>query len=237
MMLPVVVLAGGLATRLRPITEKIPKSIVTVNDEPFVLHQLKLFQQSGISHVHFCLGHLGEMVKMVIDNSPFASTMSITYSFDGEKLLGTGGALKKALPFLPDVFFVTYGDSYLDIDYKLIEAKFSESENDNLGLMTVYKNSDKYDTSNVIYENERIILYSKKQSATQMEYIDYGLGIVRQKHFSAYPDLTYFDLSEIYENLSIKGELMGYEIHNRFYEIGSLNGIEDLSKYLKTKKI
>jgi len=237
MILPVVVLAGGLATRLRPITEKIPKSIVTVNDVPFVLHQLKLFQQNGIDRVHFCLGHLGEMVKAVIDDSPFATTMSITYSFDGEKLLGTGGAIKKALPFLPDLFFVTYGDSYLDVDYKRIESQFVESAKDPVGLMTVYKNSNKYDTSNVIYENEKIVLYSKKQSLAKMEYIDYGLGIVRNKHFSGYPDNTCFDLSEIYENLSLKGELMGYEIPNRFYEIGSLNGIEDLSKYLNTKEI
>lgn len=237
MRLPIVVLAGGLATRLRPITEKIPKSIVALNNIPFVLYQLKLFQQHGIKHVHFCLGHLGEMVKDIIEKSNFTTRMSITYSFDGEKLLGTGGAIKKALSALPDTFFVTYGDSYLDIQYKLVESKFVEMADDDYGLMTIYKNGGKYDTSNVIYENEKVILYSKKSSEIKMEYIDYGLGILRKNHFNLYPDNTPFDLSEIYETLSVKGELIGYEIPNRFYEIGSVNGIKDLSNYLKKQQI
>lgn len=237
MILPVAVLAGGLATRLRPITEKIPKSLIAVNNKPFVLHQLNLFQQHGINHVHFCLGHLGEIVKKVVEKSIFSETMKITYSFDGEKLLGTGGAIKKALSSLPDAFFVTYGDSFLDIDYQSIESRFFESVNDNFGLMTVYKNLNQYDTSNVIFENKRIVLYSKKQLTSNMEYIDYGLGILRKRHFYAYPDQTPFDLSDIYEKLSMKGELIGYESHERFYEIGSVKGIEDLSNYLNTKRL
>jgi len=235
MMFPVVVLAGGLATRLRPITEKIPKSIVSVNNVPFVLYQLKLFQRHGINHIHFCLGHLGEMVKDVVEKSIFAKTMLITYSFDGEKLLGTGGAIKKALPVLPDIFFVTYGDSYLDIQYSSVEYKYSKLANNNDGLMTVYKNEGKFDTSNVIYYNKKIILYSKNQPEAKMKYIDYGLGILRKNHFDTYPDNTPFDLSEIYENLSKKEKLIGYKIFERFYEIGSVKGIEDLSNYLKKK--
>lgn len=237
MMLPVVVLAGGLATRLLPITEKIPKSLIAVNDIPFVLHQLNLFQQNGINQVHFCLGHLGEMIEKVIEESMFSKAMKITYSYDGETLLGTGGAIKKAISFLPEVFFVTYGDSFLDIDYQSIESRFFESVHENCGLMTVYKNSNQFDTSNVIFENSRIVLYSKKQLSSNMEYIDYGLGILRKSHFIAYPDETPFDLSDIYEKLAINGELIGYESLERFYEIGSVKGIEDLSIYLKTKKL
>ena len=237
MILPIVVLAGGLATRLRPITEKIPKSLIVVNDIPFVLHQLNLFQQNEINHVHFCLGHLGKMVENVVEESIFSKTMKITYSYDGEKLLGTGGAIKKPLPFLPDAFFVTYGDSFLDIDYQSIKSRFFESVYEDCGLMTVYKNSNQFDTSNVIFENSRIILYSKKQLTDKMDYIDYGLGILRKSHFNAYPDETSFDLSDIYEKLSVNGELIGYESLERFYEIGSVKGIEDLSIYLKTKKL
>jgi len=236
-MIPVVVLAGGLATRLRPITEKIPKSLVIVNSIPFVIHQLVLFHKHGIEHVHFCLGHFGEMVKDVIEKSIFPKLMKITYSFDGEKLLGTGGAIKKTLSLLPDTFFVTYGDSFLNIDYKSIETYFFEFANKNYGLMTVYKNSNKYDTSNVIFENSRIVLYSKKQLTDKMDYIDYGLGISKKSHFNAYPNETPFDLSDIYEKLSVNGKLIGYESLERFYEIGSVKGIEDLSIYLKTKKI
>jgi NDP-sugar pyrophosphorylase family protein len=161
--------------------------------------------------------------------------MKITYSFDGEKLLGTGGAIKKALPELSETFFVTYGDSFLDINYQSIESLFSELTNGNNGLLTVYKNLNKYDTSNVIYENKTIVLYSKKKLTTKMEYIDYGLGILRKTHFQPYPDHIPFDLSEIYEKLSTKGELIGYESFERFYEIGSLKGIEDLSNYLNKK--
>lgn len=238
MRLPVVILAGGLATRLRPITEKIPKSLIAVNDIPFVLHQLNLFQQYGINHVHFCLGHLGKMVETVVEESTFSETMKITYSYDGETLLGTGGAIKKALSALPDKFFVTYGDSFLDIDYQSIENRYFELHQDNFGLMTVYKNSNQFDTSNVIFENSRIVLYSKKkQLSSNMDYIDYGLGILRKSHFNNYPDQTSFDLSDIYEKLSINGELIGYESLERFYEIGSVKGIEDLSIYLKTKKL
>lgn len=236
MMIPVVVLAGGLATRLRPITEKIPKSLIAINDIQFVLHQLNLFQQNGIDHVHFCLGHLGEMVVKVVEESTFSKTMGITYSYDGETLLGTGGAIKKALPFLPDTFFVTYGDSFLDIDYQSVESRFLEFVLEDCGLMTVYKNSNQFDTSNVIFDNSRIILYSKKQLTNKMDYIDYGLGILRKSHFNDYMDETTFDLSDIYEKLAINGKLIGYESHERFYEIGSVKGIEDLSNYLKTKK-
>lgn len=234
MTLSVVVLAGGLATRLFPITEKTPKSLILINNSPFVLNQLKLYQQNEIKHVHFCLGYLGGRVKRVIEESSFSATMKITYSFDGEKLLGTGGALKKALPDLPDTFFVTYGDSFLDIDYKSIESHFLEFKNENYGLMVVYKNLDKLDASNVIFENNKILRYSKKHITGDMKYIDYGISILRKSHFSSFPDHTPFDLSEVFEKLLINGELMGYESLIRFFEIGSLKGIEDLSEYLKT---
>lgn len=235
MMLPVVVLAGGLATRLRQITEKIPKSLISINDIPFVLHQLNLFQQNEINHVHFCLGHLGKMVENVVDGSIFSKTMRITYSYDGETLLGTGGAIRKALPFLPDTFFVTYGDSFLNIDYQDIESRFFESVQKDFGLMTIYKNSNHFDTSNVIFQDSKIIFYSKKKLSTNMEYIDFGLGILRKSHFNTFEIYKTFDISEIYENLSLNSLLLNYEVSKRFYEIGSIKGIEDLTNYLKTK--
>lgn len=235
MKLPIVVLAGGLATRLRPITEKIPKSLIAVNKVPFILHQLSLFQRNRINRVHFCLGHLGEMVQKVIEDSVFPSKMDITYSYDGKKLLGTGGAINVALELLPDSFFVTYGDSYLNIDYQNIEDLFLSLEKKNSGLMTVYKNSSNYDTSNVVYKNKRILLYSKKQVLDNMEYIDYGIGILRKEHFDGFHKETLFDLSEIYEKLAQDGSLIGYESMERFYEIGSISGINDLSRHLNSK--
>jgi NDP-sugar pyrophosphorylase family protein len=232
MELPIVILAGGLATRLRPVTEKTPKSLIEINNTPFVLHQLNLLRLHGVEHVHFCLGYLGDMVKEVIEKSIFPKIIKITYSFDGEKLLGTGGAIKKALPQLPEKFFITYGDSFLDIEYETIESYFFSHNGNKNGLMTIFRNENKYDTSNVIFENNQIILYSKKKLSNKMKYIDYGLGILKREHFNHYANDISFDLSEIYETLSLKGRLLGYVSTSRFYEIGSVKGIKDLSKRL-----
>jgi N-acetyl-alpha-D-muramate 1-phosphate uridylyltransferase len=237
MNLPVVVLAGGLATRLYPVTETIPKSLISINGTPFVLHQLSLFRRNNVNQIHFCLGHLGDIVKDAIEKSGFMNKMQITYSFDGDTLLGTAGAIRKSLSFLPETFFVTYGDSYLDVNYSIIESHFANSSSDNNGLMTVYRNSNKYDTSNVIFQDKKILLYSKNQSVENMKYIDFGLSILRKNHFSSCQVDTPLDLSVILENLSRNGQLTGYEIFERFYEIGSVKGIEDLSNYLNSKKI
>jgi N-acetyl-alpha-D-muramate 1-phosphate uridylyltransferase len=231
--IPIIVLAGGLATRLRPITEHIPKSLIEINGIPFVLHQLKLFKRQGIEWVHFCLGHLGERVEHVIESSIFSKEMRITYSYDGDKLLGTGGAIMKAIPQLPEQFFITYGDSYLEIDYKDVERYFRTESDEKSGLMTIYNNSGKFDTSNVFYEKDEIILYSKKVHLDEMNYIDYGLGILKKHHFSGYSTEKPFDLSEIYENLSINKSLKSFVSQTRFYEIGSWNGIQDISNHLK----
>jgi NDP-sugar pyrophosphorylase family protein len=123
-MLPIVVLAGGLATRLRPVTETIPKSLLEINGEPFVFHQLQLFIEKKVTHVHFCLGFLGEQVESVVRQSGFFKQMHITFSYDGNKLLGTGGAIVNAFHQLPETFFVTYGDSYLDIDYEQVQEHY-----------------------------------------------------------------------------------------------------------------
>jgi N-acetyl-alpha-D-muramate 1-phosphate uridylyltransferase len=235
MKLPIVVIAGGLATRLYPVTLNIPKSLIAINDSPFVLHQLQLFKRQGVKHVHYCLGHLGDLVVETIRRSTISREIEITYSFDGEKLLGTAGAVKKALDFLPESFFVTYGDSYLDINYQLVESFFNKLNNSDAGLMTVYKNANKYDVSNVVYKNEKILLYSKKIKDPLMDYIDFGLSVLRKKHFKPFSDDINFDLSEILENLSVTGNLSGFEVFERFFEIGSLEGIDDLSKYLNRK--
>jgi N-acetyl-alpha-D-muramate 1-phosphate uridylyltransferase len=237
-MLPIVVLAGGLATRLRPITETIPKSLVTINDEPFVMHQLRLFQQKGVQQVHFCLGFLGEQVETVIRASSFIKEMNITFSYDGEKLLGTGGSIVKAFEFLPETFFVTYGDSYLDIDYKVIHQYFNKNKIvEDEALMTVFKNQGQWDSSNVVFDKQRVVIYSKKNKVPEMEYIDYGFNILSKKNFEGYSSETTFGLEVIHEALSQQKKLIGFEVKQRFYEVGSFFGIEDFSNYLLSKKI
>src|ERR1700719_4898647 len=124
--LPVVILAGGLATRLRPITEKIPKALVEVAGRPFLEHQIELLTLNAISDVVLCVCYLGEMIERRYGDGASLG-IKIRYSFDGPKLLGTGGAIKKALGLLPDAFFVLYGDSYLPMAYQAAAAAFQET--------------------------------------------------------------------------------------------------------------
>src|SRR5512144_908368 len=145
--LPVAILAGGLATRLRPITEKIPKSLVPVAGRPFLAHQLELLRSRGIIRIVLCVGHLGEMVEREFGDGS-AHGVRLEYSFDGPVLLGTGGALKRARPKLGQQFFVLYGDSYLPVAFSPIAECFERSGKP--GLMTVYRNEGQYDTSNVV---------------------------------------------------------------------------------------
>jgi len=235
-MYAIVILAGGLATRLRPITEKIPKSLIEINGEPFVYHQLNLLEKKGFKKMHFCLGFLGKQVEDTVRKSDYFERLNISFSYDGDKLLGTGGTIRKIINQLPEYFFITYGDSYLDINFYNIQEIFESKKQNYNSLMTVYKNKDLFDNSNVIFENNSIKLYSKSKKDSRMSHIDYGVGILSNKCMDNYDKNIIFDLAELYENLSLKKELYGYEVFQRFYEIGSLQGIKDLSNYLNLKK-
>jgi len=228
--LPVVILAGGLATRLRPLTEKIPKSLVEVAGRPFLEHQIALLRKNGVTEFFVCVGYLGEMIEDLFGHgTPFG--VHISYSYDGTKLLGTGGAIKKLLPKLPEEFFVLYGDSYLPIDYQAVAAHFRISAKP--ALMTVFRNDDAWDRSNVWFEERILWRYSKTEHLPQMHYIDYGLSICSQRIFAEYPANEPFDLAVVLEELSQRGELAGYEVHQRFYEIGSHQGLEELDRLLR----
>jgi len=228
--IPVAILAGGLATRLRPITEKIPKSLVPVAGQPFLHHQLKQLHAQGIRHAVLCVGHLGEMIRDDFgDGSAYG--IRLEYSFDGPKLLGTGGALKQALPKLGKEFFVLYGDSYLPIDYAPIADFFHCSGKQ--GLMTVYRNEGKYDTSNVVFGDGEIKIYDKKNKLQEMQHIDYGLSLFKASVFDAYPADQPFDLAQVMGDLVRRRQLAGYEVTERFYEIGSPAGLAELETLLK----
>lgn len=232
--LPVAILAGGMATRLRPITEKIPKLLVEVAGEPFFSHQLRLLQRAGLRRIVLCVGHLGEMIAARYgDGAPWG--MEIEYAYDGEKLLGTGGALIRALPRLGDAFYVLYGDSYLPIDYAAVGRAFLASGS--LGLMTVYANHGAFDTSNVWYADGRIQLYSKREKRPEMRHIDYGLGVFRAAAFAGYPRDTVVDLAEVQSDLCRRGELAGLEVPQRFYEIGSHAGLTELDALIRAGQL
>jgi len=229
-MLPVAILAGGLATRLRPLTQTIPKSLIEINGEPFLWHQLRLLRSNGVERVVLCVSHLGEQVRdSAGDGRQFG--LHIDYSFDGSVLLGTAGALKRAQPLLGESFFVLYGDSYLPIDLHAVEAAYRASGK--TGLMTVYSNEDQWDTSNVEFVDGQIVAYDKKARTVRMRHIDYGLGIFRTSALDRVPAGQAWDLAILYQDLLRAGELAAFEAPRRFYEIGSFSGIEELSSYLR----
>ena len=227
---PVAILAGGLATRLRPITESIPKSLVPVGGEPFLAHQLRLLSSRGIRRVVLCLGYLGEMIETQFrDGAGYGITLE--YSYDGPQLLGTGGALKQALPRLGSQFFVLYGDSYLPIDYASVADAFNKSGK--MALMTVFKNQDRWDSSNVTFDGKNIRCYDKKNRSAEMEYIDYGLGVFRADALAEWPEGQPFDLADVYRGLVGRDQLAGFEVNQRFYEAGSPAGLAELDLLLR----
>jgi MurNAc alpha-1-phosphate uridylyltransferase len=230
---PVAILAGGLATRLRPITETIPKALVDVAGKPFVVRQLEYLYGQGVREVVLCVGYLGEMIQDVVGTGECFG-LQVRYSLDGSELLGTGGALKKALPMLGDHFFVLYGDSYLPVDF--VEVQNVYVRGGQLALMTVLKNADRWDKSNVLFVDGHLVEYNKHAPRLEMAYIDYGLGLVSAKVFDPYPKKGPFDLAAVYQDLSGKGQLAGLEVYQRFYEIGSYSGLKEAEEFFLTKE-
>ena len=173
------------------------------------------------------------MIKAVVNDS-LSFDIDINYSHDGSMLLGTGGALKKAFPLLGECFFVLYGDSFLPIDFNAVEHAFFKKKKN--ALLTVLKNKNQWDTSNVLFKNDQLIEYNKMEPRQDMHFIDYGLGILTKTAFNEFENQQAFDLAEVYHKLSLEGQLSGYEVYERFYEIGSPEGIKQAEKYFLEEK-
>lgn len=232
MSLPVAILAGGLATRLRPFTETIPKALVEVAGRPFAEHQLDWLREQGIHRVVFCVAYLGEMIREALGDGA-RWDLQIDYVFDGEALLGTGGALKRALPVLGDEFFVLYGDSLLTSPLAPIEQAFRSGGR--AGLMTVFRNDDRWDRSNVRFEGGTLLRYDKTLRSADMRHIDYGLGVLTARALARVPAGQPFDLAAVYQGLLAEGELLGVEVAERFYEIGSPEGLDETRAFLASR--
>jgi MurNAc alpha-1-phosphate uridylyltransferase len=227
-MLPIAILAGGLATRLRPATETIPKALIDINGEPFISHQLRLLKDAGAERVVICIGHLGDSIREFVgDGRRFG--LEVEYSPDGPELRGTAGAIRNALPLLGEQFFVLYGDSYLPCDYRAVERTFLESGQ--AGLMTVFRNQNRWEQSNVEFVEGRIVAYDKRLITDRMEYVDYGLSIFHKSAFAT-SGVPATDLATVFQELIAGGKLAGFEVRERFYEVGSWNGIQTLRAHL-----
>lgn len=233
-MLPVAVLAGGLATRLRPVTDKIPKSLIEVAGRPFILHQLELLKRQNIESVVICAGHLGGQLEAAVGDGG-SMGLAISYSHESGKLLGTGGALKRALPLLGPEFFVLYGDSYLTCSFSAVQAAYRAAGAP--ALMTVFRNDGKWDASNAAFGDDCRLVYDKKAPTPEMTYIDYGLGVLSAAALEKCAVDQVVDLADVYRELSLEGRLAGFEAVERFYEIGSREGIADADKFLSSRKV
>ena len=223
---PVAILAGGLGTRLYPLTARLPKALIEINGEPFLAHQLRLLRARGVERVVLCIGQHGERIREYAgDGARFG--LQIDCSPDGPTLLGTAGAVRHALPLLGNAFFVVYGDSYLPCSYRDVAEAFHAAGQP--GLMTVYRNEGRWDTSNVEFDAGRIVAYDKKDRTARMQHIDYGLGVFSR---AAFEGATQADLADVYGDLLRRGQLAAFEVQDRFYEIGSFDGIAELSRHL-----
>jgi NDP-sugar pyrophosphorylase family protein len=232
-MLPIAILAGGLATRLGSISKKQPKSLFEINARPFVDWQLELLIKNGYTDFVFCLSHLADQIQSYLGDGSKRG-VNIQYSLDGKEQLGTGGAIAKALPLLGESFAVIYGDSYLPIRFNEVEEFFISKKLD--ALMTVYANKGKFDSSNVKFEQGTILEYKKGGDEAYFQHIDYGLSYFNSGVFRDIPPEEKLDLAEIYRNLVDRKNLGGFEVSERFYEIGSISGINQLSIYLERLK-
>jgi NDP-sugar pyrophosphorylase family protein len=228
-MLPVAILAGGLATRLYPLTQRVPKALLSIAGRPFIFHQLDLLKSQHIERVVLCLGHFGEQIRSTVGDGS-ALGLSIHYSFDGAQLLGTGGALKQALPLLGEQFFVLNGDSYLPCSFARIQCAYEAARRP--ALMTVLRNDQRWDRSNVLFRSGELIYYDKQAARPEMSHIDFGLSVLSSAAFSAYADRSIIDLADICHDLSLTGQLAAFEVSQRFYEIGSRQGLRDTEAFL-----
>jgi NDP-sugar pyrophosphorylase family protein len=222
-----VILAGGLGTRLRPLTAKRPKAMVSIAGRPFLEYQIGLLRDAGIDDIVLCVGYLAEqIIDYFGDGSSFG--VRLRYSVERERLLGTAGAVKQAEPLLTDIFFLTYGDSYLRLDYRAVWDYFQRSHK--LGLMVVYRNENRFDRSNVVVADGLVKVYDKERTLPGMDYINFGVSLLRKEALSLVPSGIPYSQEEWYAQLIERGELLAYEVRERFYEIGSPRGLEEFRR-------
>ena len=226
---PVCILAGGRGTRLGDLVEEVPKPLLEVAGEPFLLHQLRLLRSHGAERVVLSVGYLGELIERAIGAERFG--MRIDYSYDGPELVGTLCAVRQALELLGTRFLVMYGDTYLRLDYRAAVAAWNESAR--AALMTVLKNEGRWDTSNAVLEGAVVARYDKHHPTPEMHWIDYGLGGLTERALEA-ADRNEGDLAVLYEVLAERGELCGYEVSERFFEIGTPASLAETDAFLRS---
>jgi N-acetyl-alpha-D-muramate 1-phosphate uridylyltransferase len=231
-----VILAGGLGTRMRDFGEADhPKALLPVHGRPFVDHQLELLAARGIADVVFCIGHGGTALQGHVGNGA-GYGLAIRYVDEGDDLRGTAGALRLALDegVLDEAFAVLYGDSYLPIDLEPVWRAFGDGGLP--ALMTVFRNENRWEPSNAVLDEGRVVLYDKRREhprSGECRWIDYGLSVLRAELIEQrVPASKVTDLADLFHELSLEGKLAGFEVEERFYEVGSPHGLAELERYI-----
>jgi NDP-sugar pyrophosphorylase family protein len=226
-----VILAGGLGTRMRPYTEKAPKCLLPVHGRPFVDYQLELLKSGGVREVVLCLGYLGEMVQSHLGDGA-SRGLSIQYSWDAANCGGTAGALKQAEPLLDNAFFVTWGDSYVRVDHAAMMEAHRRSAPGIAGTMSVYRNENAYDSSNVQIEGNKVRLYGKGLSHLHLTYIDAGISVFEKSALKEIPSDRDSALDPFFTAWAASGRLGAYVLAQRFYEVGSWGGLAEFEQFI-----
>lgn len=227
-----VILCGGLATRLGKLAKNIPKSMIKIEGKPFLEYQIENLKNNSIKDIVLCVGYLSEKIKNYFGNGRKFG-VNIKYSYDGNKPLGPIGAIKNAYLLLDDVFFIMYGDSYLSFDFKKTYSYFLKENK--LGLMVVYKNYDKYDKSNLVVKNNFVTKYNKGNKTEDMIYIDYGASILRKNSLDLIPQNSYYTTGKFFTELINAHQLLAYEVKKRFYHIGNPDALEEFKTFIRSK--
>ncbi|MCX6659203.1 MAG: sugar phosphate nucleotidyltransferase [Candidatus Bathyarchaeota archaeon] len=226
-----VILAGGRGERLRPLTDYIPKAMVPIRGRPFLEYELENLKANGIDDVVLCVGYKAEVIRSHFGKGEDFG-LRIRYSYDGEQPLGTMGALKNAEGLLEDAFFVTYGDNYLRLDYRGMMHQLLSS--DKLGVMAVYHNNGLHGKSDVEVDSGYVTYYDKEDTGHRSPtWINYGIISLRKQSLSSIPGNQYYDEERFYNKLIEQRQLIAYEAHQRFYEIGTVNSLTEFEENLE----
>jgi len=232
-LLPVAILAGGLATRLGDHAGGVPKAIIDIGGEPFLGLVLRLLAGEGVEHAVVCVGHGAEHVRAALgDGSAFG--VSLEYVDDGPRPLGTGGAARLAAEQIDGPFFVLNGDSYLPCRYRAVQSAFETAGKP--ALMVVFRNHDRWDRSNVCFEDGRVVAYDKWHPDQAMDCIDYGLGVLTREALADVDPGEPADLGRLMQGLIDRGQLAGYEVFDRFYEVGSPTGLDEFRRLMGARR-
>jgi len=205
--------------------------MVLVKGKPFLEHEIGLLKRSGIADFVLCVGHLGEKVESHFgDGSKWG--VRVRYSYDGPKLLGPAGALKRAEPLLEEHFFATYGDAYLRADYRSMMKALLDSGR--LGAMAVYENHGRYGKSDVVVSGGRVVRYDKSGGSAGMDWVNFGVSALRKRALALIPPGRECGEEEFYGELIRRGELLAFPIADRFYEIGTPSSLKEFVLFISS---